>query len=90
MFLDSSRYAKVPQETVATRDGRSVAALVLRRLPPTPGEPYAVKDDDRLDVLAQQRLADGTRFWRIADANSALEARTLTAEPGDVIAIPGA
>lgn len=89
MFLDSSRYARVPQEVVTTRDGRAVAALVLRRLPPTTGDPYAVRDDDRLDVLAHGRFADGTHFWRIADANTALEARALVAQTGDVVAVPG-
>ena len=48
---------------------------------------------DRLDLLAQARYGDDTRFWHIADANTALDARKLTAHTGDdalahVIAVP--
>lgn len=79
MFLDTSRYAQVDQAD---------AALKLRRLPAVTGEDYAVKDNDRLDLLAQSRYADGTRFWHIADANTALDARTLTAEIGGHLTLP--
>ena len=88
MFLDSSRYARVPAETAETADGRKVTAIRLRPLPPVTGEPYSVIEHDRLDLLAQARYADGTRFWHIADANTALDARELTDETGDVIAVP--
>lgn len=88
MFLDTSRYARVAQDTVPTRSGRTGSAIRLRALPPTTGEPYAVIDRDRLDLLAQARYADDTRFWHIADANTALDARTLTDDTGDVIILP--
>jgi hypothetical protein len=60
----------------------------LRALPPVTGEAYSVIERDRLDLLAQARYADGTRFWHIADANTALEANTLTAETGATINLP--
>jgi len=88
MLLDTSRYAKVTQEAVETRDGRRVTALKLRPLPPTVGAPYSVRDDDRLDLIAHTAYADDTRFWHIADANTALEARILTAETGAIILVP--
>ncbi len=88
MFLPNSRYARVATEQTTTADGRTVTALVLRHLPPVQGDPYQVKDNDRLDLLADQSYGDDSRFWRIADANTALDARTLTAETGDVIALP--
>lgn len=88
MFLESSRYARVAQETVQARDGRSVTAIRLRRLPVTPGERYFVRDDERLDLISNARYADDTRFWHIADANSALDAATLVAETGAVIEVP--
>jgi hypothetical protein len=88
MFLDNSRYAKVAQDTVQTRTGRSVAAIRLRPLPPTTGDPYMVLERDRLDLLAQARYADGTQFWHIADANTDLDARRLTDETGAVITLP--
>ena len=88
MFLDGSRYAKVPTEITKATDGRTVVALMLRRLPPTSGSAYEIKDNDRLDLLAQSTTGDGTRFWRIADANSALDAADLTARTGDTLALP--
>jgi hypothetical protein len=88
VFLDSSRYAKVAQDTVPTSTGGSVTAIRLRPLPPTAGEPYTVLEHDRLDLLAQARYADGTRFWHVADANTALDARELTAATGATITLP--
>lgn len=79
MFLDTSRYAKTPTDTVTTTDGRSVTALRLRALPAPSGAPVLVREGDRLDVQAQTRYGDPTRFWHIADANTALEANDLVA-----------
>lgn len=88
MFLEGSRYAKVPTDEARAADGRTVTAVRLRPLPPTSGEPHEVLERDRLDLLAQDRYSDGTRFWRIADANTALEARTLVDETGETVLIP--
>ena len=77
MFLENSRYAQVTQSIVRTRSGREVSALRLRRLPATAGTPYSVQGNDRLDIMAQRRYDDSTRFWRIADANSELFAPEL-------------
>jgi hypothetical protein len=88
MILDTSRYAKVPQDETVTPDGRRVTALRLRPLPPTAGDPYEVRENDRLDLLAQARYGDGTRYWHVADANTALEARDLTAVVGDTLRLP--
>jgi hypothetical protein len=88
MFLENSRYTRVPTVEATTADGRSVTALKLRTLPPTTGEPYAVKDNDQLDVIAHRVTGDGTRFWHIADANSALEASSLLAETNAVVSVP--
>jgi len=88
MFLDKSRYAKTPRDEVETRSGRRVTAIRLRRLPLPPADPYVVKQDDRLDLLAQKRLNDGTKFWHIADANTAVEAKTLVARVLGSMKIP--
>ncbi|NIR30212.1 MAG: hypothetical protein GWN84_13055 [Gammaproteobacteria bacterium] len=88
MFTDKSRYAKVATVETQTGSGRSVVALKLRRPPPTAGDPYTVKDNDRLDLLAQQQYGDDTRFWHIADANSALQADDLTAVTGETLNLP--
>jgi hypothetical protein len=86
-FLPTSRYYGVPTVEATARDGRTVIAVTLRVLPPTPGEPYRVQEQDRLDLIAERSYDDPTRFWRIADAGTELEARRLL-EPGREIAVP--
>ena len=88
MFLPNSRYAKVATVTTRLATGEEVLALKLRKLTPVSGEPLSVRSGDRLDVIAQQRYADATQFWHIADANTALDSRTLVAEPGDTVIVP--
>ena len=77
MFADNSRYAHVKTVEAETEDGRTVAAVALRRLPAVAGTPTVVAGADRLDVMAQRKYGDGTRFWHIADANTELEANDL-------------
>jgi len=89
MFLDSSRYTRIATIEVKLADGRTVTAVKLRRLPPTQGEAHVVIGNDRLDIMAQRKFADGTQFWHIADANSELQANDLVATPGRVIREPG-
>lgn len=88
MFLENSRYAKVAQVEAEKADGTKVRAVKLRRLPATAGSPIAVKGNDQLDVMAQRMTGDPTKFWRIADANSELQARDLLAPIGRVIREP--
>ncbi len=89
MFSDQSRYAKTPRDTVKSADGRDVAALRLRRLPPTQGTSQEVHDGDRLDLMAQRQFGDSTRFWHIADANTRLEANQLVARVLGIVKVPG-
>ena len=88
MFLPNSRYAKVATVTTTLATGEEVVALKLRKLTPVSGDPRPVLSGDRLDVIAQQSYADATQFWHIADANTALDSRTLVAEPGDTVIVP--
>ena len=88
MFLPNSRYAKVGTVETTTSTGEVVTALKLRRLTPTAGEPRVVEAGDRLDLLAQERTGDATQFWHIADANTALDGRTLVETPGDTLNVP--
>lgn len=77
MFDSNSRYAKCPVVEVETARGKAANAVKLRRLPYTPGILTAVKGTDRLDIMAQRKYADGTKFWHIADANTELAANDL-------------
>ena len=88
MFLPNSRYAKVSTVTTALASGDEVVALKLRKLTPVVGEPRTVIAGDRLDVIAQQSTGDATQFWHVADANNALDGRTLTAEAGETLLVP--
>lgn len=90
MFLDTSRYANVDTVAATTRDGRTVTAIKLRPLPAITGSAHTVLDNDRLDLLAHNYHGDGTKFWHIADANTAIQANDLTAETGDSLNIPSA
>jgi len=78
MFSSNSRYANQPVVEVETKDGKKVSAVSLRRLPFTGGNLTEVKGTDRLDITAQRKYKDETRFWHIADANTELEANNLT------------
>jgi hypothetical protein len=77
MFLETSRYAKLKTATAKLPNGRTVDVVTLRRLPYVAGTPTAMKDNDRLDIIAQRRYKDATRFWHVADANTELRAGDL-------------
>ena len=88
MFLPSSRYHNVATVEAVDADGRPVVALKLRRLAAAPGEPHTVEAGERLDILAQTLVGDATQFWHVADANTALDSRTLTGTAGDRLLLP--
>jgi hypothetical protein len=88
MFMPNSRYARVPTVTAKLATGEEVDALKLRTLAPTAGVPKGVAAGDRLDVLSLQSNGDGTKFWHIADANTALDSRMLVEQPGDTLNVP--
>jgi len=88
MFLPNSRYSKVATVTTRLATGEEVVALKLRKLAPAAGAARVVQSGDRLDLIAQESAGDATQFWHVADANSALDGRELTATPGDTLALP--
>lgn len=89
MFLENSRYYNVPTVDAPAAGGAgTVAALKLRPLPAPAATTYTVKDNDQLDVIAHQSFSDGTKFWHVADANTALEANELVAVTGATILKP--
>lgn len=93
MFSPRSRYADLPDETFRDDDGKEHiyrarrlppigASLQIRaRLAPAPGE--------RLDVFTARAMADPLLFWRIADANDALDPDAMMDE-GRPLVIPTA
>jgi len=82
----TSRYFAVPTAVLTTPDGRQIP-YTTRRLLPRPESlaaigAYQTRDGDRLDVLAFRQVRDPEQWWRLADANPALDPRELTATPG--------
>jgi hypothetical protein len=86
MFSTTSRYYGLPTEVHELPDGREVR-YVSRRLLPRPedlaqiGE-HVVAPRQRLDQIAGLVFGDAEQYWRIADANRAMDPDELTAEPG--------
>ena len=92
MFDDRSRYAGLPTKTMTMPDGRTVA-FVARRIVP-PAEVYVaaggvtVTDSDRIDNLAYRHLGTPAGFYQIADANEAMRPEEVTATSGRRLTIP--
>jgi hypothetical protein len=92
MFDATSRYA--PIETVRVRDaeGRVIAYKRRRFLPQGGAMPLLVEvlvaQGDRLDLITARTLGDPEHFWRVCDANNALDPSELTARPGRRIRVP--
>jgi hypothetical protein len=85
MFEPNSRYFDI-ETAMITQDGRTIAYKRRRFLPqgstlPALGE-VTVRQGDRLDLIAAQQLGDPEMFWRICDANDAMDPFELTEVPG--------
>lgn len=91
MFDASSRYAALAIKSLAGPDGRTISYVERRILPqaaslvligraaPVPGE--------RSDLFAARTLGDPALFWRVADANAAMDPDTVM-EGGGTLAVP--
>jgi hypothetical protein len=102
MFDTTSRYAAIATATIGVPDGEGgtrVVRYVRRRfVPPAEGMPrlavHTLVQGDRLDTITYQYLGDPTQFWRVCDANDAMNPVDLTAEAdigrGIVIPVPRA
>lgn len=88
MFLDNSRYKNVAAVQTTLAIGETVVALKLRHLTPVDGEARAVQAGDRLDLIVHELNGDATQFWHVADANTALDSRSLVATVGDTLDVP--
>jgi hypothetical protein len=91
MFPVTSRYYSTPTATLQTADGTTIAYLKRHIVPPPERfellQEYIVKADDRLDNVAAAFLDDPEQFWRLADANNAMQPDDLTQTPGQVLRI---
>lgn len=91
MFDPSSRYTILETAIHTTADGREITYVRRRFLPRGEDQSLLVEvevsDTDRLDLIAHRTLGDPEQFWRIADANNAMNPADLTAEPGETVRV---
>ena len=83
LFPPNSRYQGIDTATLLDPDGRKIIYL-RRRFVPRPDrfaliQEYMVVDGDRLDNIAAKYLGDPEQFWKICDANGAMNPNDLTA-----------
>lgn len=92
MFDHTSRYYRLETVIFETADGRTVSYVRRRFLPQGERLPLlveaTVQDGERLDLLTHRTLGEPTQFWRIADANNAMNPFDLTSEPGEPLRVP--
>lgn len=86
LFPPTSRYHHIKMATLETVDGKELVYL-KRRFVPSPDrfavlQEHAVVEGDRLDNITALYLNDPLQFWRICDANNAMNPPDLTTEIG--------
>jgi hypothetical protein len=92
MFDHTSRYHRVADARYAFADGRTVTYRRRRILPDGASLPVlaevAVRQDERLDLFTYRTLGDPLQFWRIADANDAMNPFELVERSGRLLRVP--
>ncbi len=92
MFDFNSRYYSIETATYTAPGGRVLLYKRRRFLPR--GESLArlavvaVPQGDRLDLITARTLGDPEQFWRVADANEAMNPFALTEEVGRRLRVP--
>ena len=87
-FAANSRYLLTPTATLTAASGEQIVYLA-RRLVPQPSALSLLRyhtvvssESGRLDNIAAAELGDPELFWRMCDANGALDPAELTATVG--------
>ena len=92
MFDPTSRYYGIATGTHISASGHAVTYVRRRVLPrgsdlPLLGE-ASVTQGERLDLFTARTLGDPLHFWRICDANEALDPLELVTIPGRRLRVP--
>jgi hypothetical protein len=86
LFPPTSRYHNIETATLETADSKEIVYLKRRFVPAADRfallQEHAVVEGDRLDNITARYLSDPLQFWRICDANTAMNPPELTAEIG--------
>jgi hypothetical protein len=92
MFDFTSRYYNIPTATFTTESGRVIAYKRRRFLPTGETLPLlaevTVMQGERLDLVSTRTLGDPLQFWRICDANNAMDPFDLVDPSGQTLRIP--
>jgi hypothetical protein len=92
MFDYTSRYYQLETDTITLPTGKTVAYKRRRFLPQGKSMQVlarvTVTQDDRLDVITARTLGESLHFWRVCDANDAMDPFELTSRPGRTLRIP--
>ncbi len=94
MIDPTSRYAALSQAPLVWIDaqGREIRYLARRFLAPADSfevlAEVTTEGGERLDLIAARTLGSADAWWRMADANDALDPGVLTAEPGVSLRVP--
>ena len=92
MFDFTSRYYTIETAIYVMPDGREIAYKRRRFLPQGENMPLlaevVVAQGDRLDLITARTLGVPEAFWRVADADNAMNPFDLTEEPGRRLRIP--
>ena len=90
-FPATSRYHDVEVATRTGPDGRPQAYLRRRIVPPPENfatlQEHTVAEGERLDHIAARYLGDPEQFWRLCDANGAMQPTDLTDPSGQTLRI---
>jgi len=91
MFDPNSRYYNLETAVLKTADGLERAYKRRRFLPDGKQMPLlaevTVIEGDRIDLITSRTLSDPEQFWRVADANNAMDPTELTKEPGSRLCV---
>jgi hypothetical protein len=92
MFDPTSRYYNLQITTIDVPGGATISYVRRRILPRGDQLPLlaqtTVAQSERIDTIANRTLGDPQAYWRIADANDAMDPAALTAVPGVVLNVP--
>ena len=84
MFDHTSRYYNIETTALTFPDGRTVSYVRRRFLPQGDRLPLlaevSVAPGERIDAVSYRTLGDPLAFWRICDANNAMDPQEMLAD----------
>ena len=91
MFPRTSRYHAIETARLTTSEQREIVYVRRRFIPPANDAAvaveYKIEQGDRLDNVTAQQLGDPEQFWRLCDANEAMQPTELE-EIGRWVKVP--